>query len=102
MITNKLKLNDGKTEVVLFGTRQQLEKLKNNETINIKIGDKVIRPVPSARNLRYFMEIELKLKSKTHIENICGSSNTLQKYSKDTKNGSTRSSKSIDARSNDK
>ena len=51
MRTNKLKLNDGKTEVVIFGTRQQLEKFENNENVNIKIGDEVIRPAPSARNL---------------------------------------------------
>ena len=30
-MTNKLKLNDDKTEVVLFGTRQQLEKLESNK-----------------------------------------------------------------------
>ena len=38
MRTNKLKLNDDKTEVVLFGTRQQLEKLESNEEFEIKIG----------------------------------------------------------------
>ena len=35
MRTNKLKLNDDKTEVVLFGTRQQLEKLESNEEFEI-------------------------------------------------------------------
>ena len=64
MRTKKLKLNNDKTDVVLFGTRQ-LEKLKNNENVNIKIGDEVIRSAPSARNLGYFKESELK--SKTHI-----------------------------------
>ena len=72
MITDKLNLNDGRIEVVLFGTRQQLENLKNSENVNIKIGDEVIRPAQSARNLGYFMESELK--SKTHIGKICSSS----------------------------
>ena len=69
MRTNKLKLNDDKTEVVLFGTRQQLEKLQNNELVNIKIGNEVIKPAPSARNLGYFMESELK--SKVHVAKVC-------------------------------
>ena len=81
MRTNKLKLNDGKTEVVLFGTRQQPEKLENNENVNIKISDEVIRPAPSARNLGYIMESELR--SKAHIGKICGSSSyTLKNISR--------------------
>ena len=72
MMTNKLKLNDDKTEVVLFGTRQQLEKLESNEEFKIKIGCEIIKPVSSARNLGYFMESQLK--SKTHITKVCGTS----------------------------
>ena len=56
MMTNKLKLNGDKTEVVLFGTRQKLEKLESNEEFKIKIGCEIIKPVSSARNLGYFME----------------------------------------------
>ena len=65
MRTNKLKLNDDKTEVVLFGTRQQREKL--NE---IKIGNKKIKLSPSAGNLGFYMESQLK--SQTHIAKVCG------------------------------
>ena len=66
MRTNKFKLNDdNKTEVVHFGTRQQLEKLESNEEFEIKIGCEITEPVSSARNLGYFMESHLK--SKTHI-----------------------------------
>ena len=72
MRTNKLKLNDDKTKVVLFGTRQQLEKLVNNEEFEIKIGCEIINPVSSARNLGYFMESQLKFK--THITKGCGTS----------------------------
>ena len=70
MRTNKLKLNDEKTEVVLFSTRQQLERLGEDNTFEIKIGSEVIKPTPSARNLRFHMEAQLKLK--THITKVCG------------------------------
>ena len=72
MRTKKLKLNDGKTEVMLFGTRQQQEKLESNEGFETKIGCEIIKPVSSARNLGYFMESQLK--SKTHISKVCGTS----------------------------
>ena len=70
MRTNKLNLNDEKMEVVLFGTRQQLEKLGEVITFEIKIGSEVIRPAPSARNLGFHMEAQLK--SQTHITKVCG------------------------------
>ena len=60
MKTNNLKLNDEKMEVVLFGTRQQLEKLREDNILNIKIGSEVIKPTPSARNLGFHMEAQLK------------------------------------------
>ena len=70
MDEDKLKLNDEKMEVVLFGTRQQLEKLGEDNTFEIKIGSKVIKPTPSARNLGFHMEAQLK--SQTHITKVCG------------------------------
>ena len=70
MRTNKLKLNDEKTEVVLFGTRQQLEKLGEDNTFEIKIGSEVIKPTPSARNLGFHMEAQLK--PQTHMTKVCG------------------------------
>ena len=70
MRTNKLKLNDDKTEVVLFGTRQQMEKLKESDIFEIKIGNEKIKPSPSARNLGFYMESQLK--SQTHIAKVCG------------------------------
>ena len=70
MRTNKLKLNDDKMEVVLFGTRQQMEKLKKNDTFEIKIGNEKIKSSPSARNLGFYMESQLK--SQTHIAKVCG------------------------------
>ena len=70
MRTSKLKLNDEKTEVVLFGTRQKLEKLGEDITFEIKIGSEVIKPTPSTRNLGFHMEAQLK--SQTHITKVCG------------------------------
>ena len=70
MRTNKLKLNDEKTEAVLFGTRQKLEKLREDNTFEIKIDSEVIKPTPSARNLDFHMETQLK--SQTHITKVCG------------------------------
>ena len=48
MQNNFLKLNDDKTEFVLFGSRQQLSKVC---VPHIRIGDSDISPVEKARNL---------------------------------------------------
>ena len=60
MRTNKLKLYGDKTEVFLFGIRQQLEKIEESDTFEIKIGSKVIKPAPLARNLGIYIESQLK------------------------------------------
>ena len=57
---------------MLFGTRQQVEKLESNEEFEIKRGCDIIKPVSSARNLGYFVESQLK--SKTHITKFGGTS----------------------------
>ena len=62
MRTNKIKLNDEKMEVILFGTRQQLEKLGEDNTFEIKIGSVVIKPTPSARNLAFIWKPNSSLK----------------------------------------
>ena len=43
-----------------------MEKLKGND----KIGNEKIKPSPSARNLGFYMEFQIK--SKTHIVKVCG------------------------------
>ena len=63
IINNSLwhgKFPDKLKKVVLFGTRQQLEKLGEDNTFEIKIGSEVIKPTPSARNLGFHMEAQLK------------------------------------------
>ena len=48
MAGNMLKLNEEKTEFIVFGTHQQLKKLQN---ITIRIGNTNITPVDHVRNL---------------------------------------------------
>ena len=50
MIQDKMKLNDDKTEFLIIGTSQQLKKVR---TDTLSVGDAVISPVLSARNLPY-------------------------------------------------
>jgi len=48
MLNNDLKLNDGKTELLIIGTSQQPGKL---DDISIRVGNSEIHTVPIARNL---------------------------------------------------
>ena len=66
---NSLKLNDDKTEFLIIGTSQQLEKLDN---ISIRVGESDIHPVPIARNLGSWFDSRLSIA--THITKICSSS----------------------------
>ena len=59
MTLNLLKLNDDKTEFILFGTRQQLSKL-DTIPVSIAISDTMVHPVEMARNLGYVMDKLLK------------------------------------------
>ena len=69
MHTNLLKLNDGKTEVLVVGTRQQLE---TTGPVTIATGEDLIEPVHSVCNLGYHMNNELK--DKIHINKLTASS----------------------------
>ena len=53
MARNMLKLNDEKTEFIIFGTHQQLKKIDN---ITIRIGSKIIIPAEHVRNLGFLMD----------------------------------------------
>ena len=48
MTHKSLKMNDSKTEVIVFGTRQQLAKLSFNA---VKVGDEYVGMVNCVRNL---------------------------------------------------
>ena len=60
MRNNYLKLNDNKTEFILIGSRQKLDKIKN---LHIRIGDSNIAPVRQVRNLGVIMDDSLTLTS---------------------------------------
>ena len=65
MQVNFLKLNESKTEFIIFGTRQQLNKVG---TINIKIGEDTKQNVTSVRNLGLLFDEELK--HSTHVNKL--------------------------------
>ena len=72
MKKNFLKLNDDKTEVFVFGSRQQMSKI----TIpGVRIGDSMISPASSVRNLGGMFDTEMSMslepKSRTQINTLC-------------------------------
>ena len=69
VLNNDLKFNDDKTEFLIIGSSQQLEKLVN---ISIRVGDSDIHPVPLARNLGCWFDSRLSMAS--HITKLCASS----------------------------
>ena len=54
VLNNDLKFNDDKTEFLIIGSSQQLEKLDNT---SIRVGDSDIHPVPLARNLGCWFDV---------------------------------------------
>ena len=65
MITDKLCLNDTKTEFMIIGTRQQLSKVR---TDSIYVGDSNITPIASARNLGLWFDKNMAMV--THINKV--------------------------------
>ena len=69
MLTNKLKLNDEKTEILLIGTRQQLEKVDFN---SIRVGSTTVNCTGTAKNLGCWFDA--KLDFNTHVTKCCKAS----------------------------
>ena len=69
MCSDKLKLNDDKTEFIIISTQQQLSKVKIN---NIVIGESEIKPVSSVRNLGAWFDDKCSMA--IHITKMCSSS----------------------------
>ena len=57
-IGNRLMINDAKTDFLIIGTRQQLEKTSIESII---IGDTVIKPLESVRNLRSWFDAHMRM-----------------------------------------
>ena len=76
---NCLKLNDGKTELMVIGQPAQLKKITSD--INITIGDSVISGSSSVRNIGAVLDSGLSMDEQ--IKNICRSCNiSLRSLSK--------------------
>jgi hypothetical protein len=66
MLCDKLKINDGKTDFILIGTRQQLLKVHVN---SLAVGDVRVSSVTSVKNLGTWMDSNLNLQ--VNINNTC-------------------------------
>ena len=65
MIEDKMKLNDGKTEFLIIGSRQQLEKVHIDM---LSVGNIDIFPVSNAKNLGTIVDSNMSLTR--HINQI--------------------------------
>ena len=68
MLQNKLKMNDNKTEVIIFGTRHQLKKLTKN-TVNV--GGIEVKSVDCVCDLGVRLDSNLSMKE--HVLKKCKS-----------------------------
>ena len=66
MNKNRLKLNDAKTEFVIFGTKQNLQKVK---TTPIKVGDTYITACKEVRNIGAMFDSEMTMSSQ--VNKVC-------------------------------
>ena len=69
MITDKLKLNDGKTELMLIGTKQQLAKINVG---GLCVGSTIISPASVTKNLGVWFDENMTMVS--NINQMCKSS----------------------------
>ena len=66
VIANRLMMNDAKTDFLIIGTRQQLEKTYIESII---IGDTLIKPLESVRYLGSWFDAHMRMN--VHISKIC-------------------------------
>ena len=65
--TKRLQLSADKTEVLWFGSAVNLRKLSADE-LNIRVGQRVVKPVTTVRNLRVLIDAELSMRD--HISRL--------------------------------
>ena len=65
MKDNKLKLNDSKTEIIMFGTKQRLKAVGE---LTVRIGDASVSPTKRVRNLGVLYDSQLNMDK--HIGNV--------------------------------
>ena len=66
MNRNRLKLNDSKTEFIIFGTKSKLRSVK---TTSVRVGEEHITAVKNVRNIGAYFDCELKMD--TQVNNMC-------------------------------
>ena len=66
MIMDKMKINDIKTEFLIIGTKQQLDKV---DIKTLSVGDSAVTPTAMARNLGVLFDENMTLLP--HINNTC-------------------------------
>ncbi len=66
MLANKLKMNDSKTEFIIIGSRQQLDKIQFD---SIRVGDSVVKAVESVRDLGAYFDSTMSMEP--HIDAKC-------------------------------
>ncbi len=66
MLANKLKMNDAKTEFIIVGSRQQLDKIQFD---SIKVGDSVVKSVQSVKDLGAYFDNTMSMEA--HIDAKC-------------------------------
>ena len=67
MIQDKLKVNDGKFELLIIGSKQQLQKLN---PCHARVGNADVLPVPIARDLAVWLDSNLSMSCQ--ITTTCG------------------------------
>jgi hypothetical protein len=68
MNKNRLKLNDSKTEFMIFGTKSKLSKIN---TKSVRVGDDDIAAVQHVRNIGAYFDSEMKMDKQ--VKNTCQS-----------------------------
>ena len=66
MKTNSLKLKDSKTEVIVYGSAQQLKKFTLQ---SLRVGDCVVRVTDCVRNLG--VQFDAKMTMESHVTAVC-------------------------------
>ena len=66
MLAHRLKINDSKTELMLIGTSQQLKKVNIR---NVTVGQTVIAPATSIRNLGVLFDSHMNMTD--HVNAVC-------------------------------
>ena len=63
----QLQLNADKTEILWFGSAANLRKLSADE-LNIRVGQSVVKPVTTVRNLGVLIDAELSMRD--HVSRL--------------------------------